>query len=65
MKTYNVKHEQNSQLVELPVEAHFPLRVTKVIVRENGVDRILSPAANSWDSFFHHGPAATDDFMAE
>ncbi|MDP2716289.1 type II toxin-antitoxin system VapB family antitoxin [Rheinheimera sp.] len=55
----------NSQLVELPAEAHFPDSVTQVTVRVNGTDRILSPATNSWDSFFKQGPAVTDDFMAE
>jgi antitoxin VapB len=65
MTTGKVINHNNSQLIELPLEAHFPNDVTQVTVRANGTDRILSPAANSWDSFFKHGPMVTDDFMAE
>lgn len=60
-----VINHNNSQIVELPPEAHFPNSVTQVTVRVNGTDRILTPAANSWDSFFKQGPVVTDDFMAE
>lgn len=65
MKTGKVKHESNAQLVELPPDAQFPNNVTEVTVRVNGTDRILSPAAKSWDSFFLEGMPVTDDFMAE
>lgn len=51
MATGKVINYYNSQLVELPTEAHFPDSVTQVTVRLNGTDRILSPTANSWDSF--------------
>lgn len=52
MATSKVINHDNSLLIELPLEAHFPDSVTQVTVRVNGTDRILSPAANSWDSFF-------------
>ena len=65
MKTGNVKHEHNLQVVELPPETQFPDNVAEVKVRVNGADRILSPTANSWNSFFLQGQPATDDFMAD
>jgi antitoxin VapB len=58
-------NHNNSQIVELPAEAHFPDGVTQVTVRVNGTDRILSPTTKSWDSFFKQGPVVPDDFMAE
>jgi antitoxin VapB len=30
-----------------------------------GQDRVLSPAENTWDSFFLSGEKVTDDFMVE
>jgi antitoxin VapB len=60
-----VIHQNNYQVVELPLEARFPDDVTQVTVQVNGTDRILSPIANSWDTFFKQGPVVTDDFMAE
>jgi len=65
MTICKVINHNSSQLVELPPEAHFPDGVTQVTVRVNGTDRILSPATNSWDSFFKQGPVATDDFITE
>ena len=65
MSICKVINHNNSQIVELPAEAHFPDSVTQVTVRLNGTDRILSPATNSWDSFFKQGPVVTDDFMNE
>lgn len=55
--------QNNAQVVQLPLEAHFPDEVKKVAVRVVGKDRILSPISNSWDSFFLQGAAVTDDFM--
>lgn len=65
MDTGTVFKNNNTQAVRLPVEARFPDDVKKVVVRVVGKDRILTPVANSWDSFFLQGPAVTDDFMAE
>lgn len=65
MKTCKVKHESNTQLVELPPEVQFPDHVTEVTIRINGADSILSPASKSWDSFFLQGTQVTDDFMAD
>lgn len=65
MDTGTVFKNNNTQAVRLPVEARFPDDVKKVVVRVVGKDRILTPVANSWDSFFLQGTAVTDDFMTE
>lgn len=56
---------KGTQAVRLPVDARFPDNVKKVSVRIVGQDRILTPVANTWDSFFLQGTAVTDDFMTE
>lgn len=65
MATGKVFKQNNAQVVQLPLEAYFPDDVKKVSVRVGGKDRILTPVANSWDSFFLQGAAVTDDFMTE
>lgn len=65
MDTGTVFKNNNTQAVRLPVEARFPDDVKKVVVRVVGKDRILTPVANSWDSFFLQGSTVTDDFMNE
>lgn len=54
-----------TQAVRLPVEARFPEDVKKVSVRVQGVDRILSPADKTWDSFFLGDATVTEDFLTE
>ncbi len=54
-----------TQAVRLPAETRFPEGVKKVLVRVVGVDRVLSPVSNTWDSFFLSKERVTDDFMTE
>jgi antitoxin VapB len=54
-----------SQAVRLPADVRLPEGVRKVDVRAKGRDRIISPVGHTWDEFFHNGPVASDDFMAE
>lgn len=54
-----------TQAVRLPVEVRLPEGVSKVQVRVRGNERILAPLGQSWDSFFRHGSAVSDDFMPE
>lgn len=54
-----------SQAIRLPAEMRFPENVKKVRVRAVGKDRIISPAENTWDSFFLSDQNVSDDFMAE
>lgn len=65
MTTGTVFKNNSTQAVRLPVDARFPDNVKKVSVRIVGQDRILTPLANTWDSFFLQGTAVTDDFMTE
>ena len=54
-----------SQAVRIPAELRIPDGVKKVDVRAKGNERIISPAGQTWDSFFVNGPEVTDDFMEE
>ena len=54
-----------TQAVRLPAETRFPEGVKKVLVRVVGLDRVLSPVGNTWDSFFLSKERVTDDFIAE
>lgn len=54
-----------TQAVRLPAETRFPDEVKQVNVRVVGKDRVLSPVANTWDSFFTAEETVTDDFMEE
>jgi antitoxin VapB len=54
-----------TQAVRLPAETRFPEGVKKVLVRVVGVDRVLSPVSNTWDSFFLTKERVTDDFITE
>jgi antitoxin VapB len=54
-----------SQAVRLPVEARFPADIKKVHVRVCGVDRIISPAGQTWNQFFLSGPQVSEDFLPE
>lgn len=65
MSTGSVFENNRTQAVRLPVDARFPKSVKKVTVRVVGQDRILSPAENSWDSFFLSEESVSDDFMTE
>lgn len=61
----SVFENNRTQAVRLPVETRFPEGVKKVSVRVVGVDRILSPVSNTWDSFFLAKDRVSDDFMTE
>lgn len=47
------------------VNTQFPDGIKHVVVRVLGVERIISPAEHSWDSFFFGGVSVTEDFMPE
>lgn len=55
--------KNRAQMVKLPAELRLPAHVKKVEVHANGIERIISPAAKSWDSFFLEGPGPTEDFL--
>jgi antitoxin VapB len=53
-----------SQAVRLPKAVALPPGVRQVEVTKLGHSRLISPADQSWDTFFD-GPATSDDFMTE
>ncbi|MBS9427011.1 type II toxin-antitoxin system VapB family antitoxin [Photorhabdus akhurstii] len=53
-----------SQAVRLPKAVAFPEDVKWVDVIAVGHTRIITPAGESWDSWFD-GPSVTADFMVE
>lgn len=61
----SVFENNRTQAVRLPVETRFPKGVKKVIVRVVGMDRVLSPVSNTWDSFFLSKEHVSNDFIAE
>lgn len=61
----SVFENNRTQAIRLPVETRFPEGVKKVTVRVVGMDRIISPTNNTWDSFFLAKEAVSDDFMTE
>lgn len=54
-----------TQAVRLPIELRMPESVRKVDVRARGNERIISPAGQTWDSFFLNGPQVSNDFLEE
>jgi antitoxin VapB len=55
-----------SQAVRLPAGVRFHEGVKKVQVRACGVDRIISPVAQTWDSFFLTPSVhVSDDFLVD
>ena len=59
----SVFKNNRTQAVRLPAEMRFPEHVKKVTVRAAGIERIISPAENTWDSFFLSESSVSEDFM--
>jgi antitoxin VapB len=65
MSISTVFTNNRSQAVRIPSEMRLPEGVKKVVVRARGVERVIAPAGQSWDSFFMNGPAVSSDFLPE
>lgn len=65
MATTTVFINNRSQAVRLPAELRLPDGVNKVSVVARGNERIISPLAESWNSFFIGGPVVSEDFMQD
>ncbi len=63
--TGSIFENNRTQAVRLPAETRFPPEVRKVAVRVRGVERILAPVGNTWDSFFLATDGVSDDFLPE
>jgi len=64
MVTSTVFTNNRTQAVRLPAELRFSDDIRQVNVRALGNERIISPATETWDSFFKNGLPASSDFMA-
>ena len=60
----SVFKSNRSQAVRLPKAVALPAGVTRVDIVAIGRTRILTPAGESWDTWFD-GESVTDDFLAE
>ena len=65
MPITSVFTNNRTQAVRIPAELRLPDSVKKVEVRARGVERVITPVGQTWDSFFLNGPQPTDDFMSE
>lgn len=65
MSISTVFTNNRSQAVRIPSDMRLPEGVKKVVVRARGVERVIAPAGQTWDSFFLDGPAVSDDFLPE
>jgi len=65
MATSTLFTNNRTQAVRLPAELRMPEGVKLVSVRARGHERIISPIAETWDSFFVNGPEVSSDFMQE
>lgn len=64
MEQATVFKTNRSQAVRLPKAVALPEDVKRVEIIAIGRTRIITPAGESWDSWFD-GPAISSDFMAE
>ena len=65
MTSSTVFINNRTQAVRLPADMRLPEGVKQVSVRARGHERIISPLAESWDSFFLDAPGVSGDFMQE
>lgn len=63
MATSTVFINKRTQAVRLPAEMRLPEDVKQVNVRARGNERIITPIAETWDSFFKVEATVSDDFM--
>ena len=54
-----------TQAVRLPLDVRLPEGVHKVDIRAKGLERIIAPVGQTWDSFVLGGPTVSDDFLPE
>lgn len=63
MTVTSVFTNNRSQAVRLPISVRFSPTVQQVYVRQIGVDRVISPVGQTWDSFFDDpNLTITEDF---
>ena len=63
MSTSAVFTNNRSQAIRLPADVRLPPSVKRVHVRARGLERIITPVENTWDSFFLDSPPVPEDFL--
>lgn len=64
MERVNIFKNNTSQAVRLPKAVAYPDSVQQVDIVAQGRARIITPAGESWDSWFE-GDGVSDDFMED
>ncbi|MCY4281334.1 MAG: type II toxin-antitoxin system VapB family antitoxin [Gammaproteobacteria bacterium] len=64
MAQSTVFKSNKSQAVRIPKPVALPDSVKKVDIVKLGNSRLITPAGESWDTWFD-GPGVSDDFMVE
>ena len=65
MSTSTVFTNNRSQAIRLPADMRLPASVKRVSVRARGLERIITPVENTWDSFFIDSEPVPNDFLGE
>ena len=65
MSSTTVFTNNRSQAIRLPADMRLPPFVKRVTVRARGMERIITPIENTWDSFFLESPTVPEDFLPE
>ncbi|MBK9237077.1 MAG: AbrB/MazE/SpoVT family DNA-binding domain-containing protein [Rhodoferax sp.] len=65
MSSSTVFTNNRSQAIRLPADMRLPPFVKRVTVRARGMERIITPVENTWDSFFLDSPTVPEDFLPE
>lgn len=65
MTTTSVSTNNGTQVIRLPAELRLPDGVKRVSIRARGVERIIAPIGQTWDSFFLDDVQVAADFMQE
>ena len=63
MSNSTVFTNNRSQAIRLPADMRLPASVKRVSVRARGMERIITPIENTWDSFFLDSPPVPEDFL--
>lgn len=63
MSNSTVFTNNRSQAIRLPADMRLPASVKRVSIRARGMERIITPIENTWDSFFLDSPPVPEDFL--
>ena len=63
MTATTVFTNNRSQAIRLPADLRLPEGVKRVDVRAHGLERIISPLGQTWDSFFLSGEPVAEGFL--